>query len=194
MEEPFDLDQYSTLLTNSTPPTCQHTKKQTCSPHLHMHNFLHTHQNLHDPQHTHAKFHLINASTPHYPLQWPSPTPPHTHTSQPPSSHQQWTCLTPSIAACQPTAYLIGWNHGNRLGMGGQTRWMGGRVDNKTTCFTFCLRARSLICYLFFLPLTYMEMTCLLALFITKIIILHFLFPRAWTHHCTIIKQLRQHH
>lgn len=70
------------------------------------------------------------------------------HTSPPPSSPQQWTCLTPTIAASQPKAYSIGWNHGNRLGMGGEWRWMDGWADNKATCFTFsCANVSSCVIF-----------------------------------------------
>lgn len=58
------------------------------------------------------------------------------HASPPPPSLQQWTCLTPSIAASQPKACAIGCNHGNRLGMGGERRWTDRRADNKATCST----------------------------------------------------------
>lgn len=65
-----------------------------------------------------------------------------------------------------PMANPIGWNHGNRLGMGGQRRWMGGQMDNKTTYFTF---SYSLVHSIFFpyklsLPFTNMGWPAILGL------------------------------
>lgn len=90
MEEPFDprsILSYNHWLHLPTSKT--HMKTDLFS----------VHQNFHDPQHTqiHAKFHLINTSTPHYPLQCPNPPLTHTHPNphQAPNSELVWPLPSP---------------------------------------------------------------------------------------------------
>lgn len=116
-ESPLIFDQYTSKTTEPTP------KGHTIA------GMFYTHQILHG--HTHME--KATLSTPQ--LHYPSVPMTHAHPN-PPLSPQQWTCLTPKNTACQTMACPIGWNYGNKLGIGGKKRWMD-RRDWKQNSMVF---------------------------------------------------------
>lgn len=180
MEEPFDP--WSILSYNHwlhLPTSKTHMKTDLFS----------THQNFHDPQHMQSstlsthQLPIILYSAPIHP--WPThiPTP-----TKPPTVN-----LFDPYRRRLPTHGLPHWLKPWQQVGNGRAKKMDGRADwQRNNMLRICLRACSLICYLFsFKPsllFTYMVVTCLVRKFTITIM---FFISRSL---CNIIKQLSQHH
>lgn len=92
--------------------------------------WVQTHRAL--PQRPHNNRYVLHTSNPPRPHTHTCREPPYQHLNSiilvypwshahpnPPLSPQQWTCLTSKNTACQTMACPIGWNYGNKLGIGG---------------------------------------------------------------------------
>lgn len=163
------LDQYSAIITDSTSQPAKPTWKQTCSPYIKTFMTPNTHKYTQSSTLSTHQLPIILSSAPIHP--WPThiPTP-----TKPPTVN-----LFDPYRRRLPTHGLPHWLKPWQQVGNGRAKKMDGRADwQRNNMLRICLRACSLICYLFSfkpsLPFTYMVVTCLVGKF--TIIIMFFLF------------------